>query len=306
MSLYSIYVLEYGYVPEYHKSGLIYGAHNEGYVKLPYCYAVIKGDGWAAMVDVGYNDADYGKYLGDLFNVKNWHSPRDVLAEIGLTPEDITAVFVTHAHFDHFGNVEAFPNATFYIQKKELQDWIWAMSLPDRMRWILHGIDSADILRGVQLARDKRLVVVDGPMENVFPGIDLHVAYDTHTFACMWVTVRNDGRPDSNDSWVLAGDLVYQFENLKGSSEQLKIDDMYLPVGLATGSQINLIMASETMMSQVGYEMRRVIPVHEERLNTAFPSRMNGLDLRISEICLASGAASLVEIEGGSSGKSFQ
>ena len=145
MSLYSIYVLEYGYVPEYDKSGVIYGAHNEGYVKLPYCYAVIKGKDWAAMVDVGYNNKDYGKYLGNLFNVKDWSPPKDVLAEIDLTPEDIKAVFITHAHFDHFGNVEAFPNATFYIQKKELQDWVWAMSLPDRLRWILSGIDTGDV-----------------------------------------------------------------------------------------------------------------------------------------------------------------
>ena len=222
MSLYSIYVLEYGYVPEYDKSGVIYGAHNEGYVKLPYCYAVIKGKDWAAMVDVGYNDKDYGKYLGNLFNVKDWSPPKGVLAEIGLTPEDIKAVFITHAHFDHFGNVEAFPNATFYIQKKELQDWVWAMSLPDRLRWILSGIDTGDILRGVQLARDKRLVVLDGPVENVFPGIDLKVAYDSHTWACMWVSVRNDGQAPSSDTWVLAGDLVYQFENLHGASKQLK------------------------------------------------------------------------------------
>jgi glyoxylase-like metal-dependent hydrolase (beta-lactamase superfamily II) len=293
MSLYSIYVLEYGYVPEYHKSGVVYGAHNEGYVKLPYCYAVIKGQNWAAMVDVGYNDRDYGKYLGDLFNVQNWRSPRDVLAEIGLTPEDIKAVFVTHAHFDHFGNVEAFPNATFYMQKKELQDWVWAMTLPDRMRWILSGIDTGDILRGVQLARDKRLVVIDGPMENVFPGIDLHVAYDSHTFACMWVTVRNDGQAISEDTWVLAGDLVYQFENLHGASEQLKINDLYLPVGLATGSQINLIMATEAMMKQVGYDAHRVIPVHEARLEQTFPSRISRQNLRVSEICLADAAVSV-------------
>jgi N-acyl homoserine lactone hydrolase len=286
MALYSIYVLEYGYVPQYHKSGVIYGAHNEGYVKLPYCYAVIKGNAWAAMVDVGYNHRDYGKYLGDLFNVQNWRGPHDVLAEIGLTPEDINAVFITHSHFDHFGNVEAFPNATFYIQKKELQEWIWAMSLPDRMRWILSGIDTGDILRGVQLARDKRLIAVDGPMENVFPGIDLHVAYDSHTFACMWVTVRNDGKADSADTWVLAGDLVYQFENLNGANEQLKINDMYLPVGLATGSQINLIKATEAMMNKVAYESRRVIPVHEARLENSFPSRQSKENLRVSEICL--------------------
>src|SRR6201999_904273 len=108
MADYSIWVLEYSYVTNYHKSGVIYGAHNQGYVKLPYCYAVIKGKDWAAMVDVGYNHRDYGQYLGELFNVQNWRPPRDVLADIGLTPEDIKAVFITHAHFDHFGNVDAF------------------------------------------------------------------------------------------------------------------------------------------------------------------------------------------------------
>ena len=41
MADYSIWVLEYSYVTKYHKSGVLYGAHNEGYVKLPYCYALI-------------------------------------------------------------------------------------------------------------------------------------------------------------------------------------------------------------------------------------------------------------------------
>ena len=63
MADYSIWVLEYSYVPNYHKSGVLYGAHNEGYVKLPYCYVVIKGRDHVAMVDVGYNDKDYGKTL---------------------------------------------------------------------------------------------------------------------------------------------------------------------------------------------------------------------------------------------------
>ena len=141
MADYSIWVLEYSYVTNYHKSGVLYGAHNQGYVKLPYCYALIKGKNHVAMVDVGYNDKEYGKVLGDRFGVENWHTPKEVLAGVGLTPADVDTVFISHAHFDHFGNVTDFPKATFYIQEREIAKWVWAMSLPDRLRWMMVAID---------------------------------------------------------------------------------------------------------------------------------------------------------------------
>jgi N-acyl homoserine lactone hydrolase len=291
---YSIWVLEYSYVTNYHKSGVIYGAHNQGYVKLPYCYVLIKGNGHVAMVDVGYNQKDYGGVLAERFDVENWHSPKGVLAECGLAPEDVDTVFITHAHFDHLGNTDAFPNATFYIQERELSKWVWAMSLPDRMRWLMGAVDPSDILRTVDLARRGRLVVVEGDRENVLPGIDLHAAFDTHTYGSQWVHVRNDGMTPSNDSWVLAGDLVYVFENLESDGSDIGIDAMYNPVGLAVGSQTNLLLATEEMMKSVQYETKRVIPIHEERLRDAFPSRITKNNLRISEICLSEGHGSMV------------
>lgn len=291
MGQYSIWVLEYSYVANYHKSGVLYGAHNEGRVKLPYCYALIKGNGRVAMVDVGYNNKDYGKHLGDKFGVENWRSPEIVLKGIGLSPEDVDTIFISHAHFDHFGNVEDFPNATFYIQEREIAKWVWAMSLPDRMRWMMIAVDPGDILRGVDLARQKRLVCLDGDMADILPGIDLHAAFDSHTFGSMWVTVRNG----KDDTWVLAGDLVYVFENIKGPGGAVDVDTMYTPVGLATGSQTNLVLATEEMMKQVDYEDRRVIPIHEERLRDTFPSRVTDDGLRITEICLADGETSKVK-----------
>jgi N-acyl homoserine lactone hydrolase len=294
MGHYSIWVLEYAYVSKYHKSGVLYGAHNQGYVKLPYCYALIKGNGHVAMVDVGYNDKDYGRHLGEKFGLENWRSPRTVLAGVGLTPEDVDTVFITHAHFDHFGNVEDFPKAKFFIQEREIAKWTWAMSLPDRLRWMTIALDPGDIVRGVDLARQKRLTCIDGSLADVLPGIDLHVAYDSHTYGSMWVTVRNDGQVQSADPWVLAGDLVYVFENIEGSGAAVDVDTMYIPVGLAVGSQQNLVLATEEMMKQAGYEARRVIPVHEARLKDRFPSRLTDEGLLITEICLADGETSKV------------
>ncbi|MCE7030162.1 N-acyl homoserine lactonase family protein [Jiella avicenniae] len=294
MADYSIWVLEYSYVKDYHKSGVLYGAHNQGYVKLPYCYVLIKGNGHTAMVDVGYNDKDYGKHLADKFGVENWHSPKEVLAGVGVSPEEVDTVFVTHSHFDHFGNVEAFPNAHFYIQEREISKNVWAMALPDRMRWMMTAVDPGDILRGVGLAQQKRLTMVDGSLEDALPGIDLHAAVDSHTYGSMWVTVRNDGKKQSSDTWVLAGDLVYVFENVEGSGSAVDVDTLYVPVGLAAGSQTNLVLATEEMMKQTGYEARRVIPIHEERLKDTFPCRITEDGLRISEICLADGESSKV------------
>jgi N-acyl homoserine lactone hydrolase len=210
---------------------------------------LIKGKHHAAMVDVGYNHKEFGGYLADKFGVINWHSPSEVLKECSLRPEDIDTVFVTHAHFDHFGNVDDFPKAKFYIQEREIAKWVWAMSLPERMQWMMVAIDPGDVLRGVQLAKNKRLVTVNGDLANVLPGIDLHPAYDSHTFGSMWVEVRNDGKSTSQDTWVLAGDLIYVYENLSGSGDVVGVEKIYNPVGLAVGSQMNLVLATEAMQS---------------------------------------------------------
>ena len=291
MNAYSIWAMEYAHVPNYPLSGLVYGAHNQGTRRLPYNYILIKGQGIIAMVDVGYNQKEYGKVLAEMYGVRGWHSPRTVLAECGITPADVSKIFLTHAHFDHMGNIEDFPNATFYIQERELSKWVWALSLERRFRWLTIAIDPADILRTVELARDHRLVAVDGDREDVLPGIDLHAAHDTHTWGCMYVRLRNDLEKNSKDSWVFAGDLVYAYENLQGWQPD---DPEYMPVGLAVGSQYNCVMTMEAIMKGVDRDFKRVIPFHEERLKDHYPSRVTSAGLRITELALANGEPSLV------------
>ncbi|CAM1653390.1 Metallo-beta-lactamase [Bartonella apihabitans] len=291
MSNYSIWVCEYSWVTNYNKSAAVYGAHNQGYLKLPYCYVLIKGNNHIAMVNVGYNHKEYGNLLADKFGVENWRSPKVVLSELGIIPEDVDTCFITHAHFDHFRNVEDFSNAKFYIQEREIAKWVRAMSLPKRLSWMMVAVDPGDIVRGVELARDGRLVTVNGDMKDVLPGIDLRADDDTHTWGSMWVSVRNDSSESSDDKWILAGDVIYQFDNIEDIADNKGV---YNPVGLAVGSQANLVMATEEMMKDVNYESRRIIPTHEERLKEVFPSRTTKEDLRITEICLADGERSRV------------
>ncbi|HVA21133.1 MAG TPA: N-acyl homoserine lactonase family protein [Candidatus Micrarchaeia archaeon] len=43
------------------------------------------------------------------------------LAQLGLRGTDVTDVVNTHLHFDHAGNNDAFPNATFHLQREHLE-----------------------------------------------------------------------------------------------------------------------------------------------------------------------------------------
>ncbi len=292
MSEYSIWVLEYAYVPNFPVSGIIYGAHNQGHRKLPYGYVLIKGKGRVAMVDVGFNNKDMGATFASTYGVQNWHSPREILAQCDVTPEQVTDIFITHAHFDHIGGTGEFPNARYYIQEQELSKWIWALSLGSKYNALTVAIDPADIIRMVNSAKGGRLVIVDGDREDVLPGIDVHAALDSHTWGCMFVRVRNDGKKaDSADSYVFAGDLVYCQENLRGFDGG---DGAPIPVGLATGSHYNLIATTNRMLSLVGDDTRRVIPVHEDRLKDMYPSRLNKDGLNVIEIALAKGERSRV------------
>jgi glyoxylase-like metal-dependent hydrolase (beta-lactamase superfamily II) len=234
MGDYSIWVLDYAAVQKFPLSAMLYGPQYQGIRNMPYAYVLVKGKGEVILVDTGYDHKEYGKYLADLYGVTNWHPVDAVLAECGVTPADITTVLITHAHFDHMGGLDLFPNAKFYLQKRELDKWVWALTLGPEFRFLADGADPSDIMKAVQLAREGRMICVEGDKEDVLPGIDLHLAADTHTYGSMYVTVRNDGARQSEDCWILAGDLIYTYDNLTGLDPD---NPEFVPIGLAVGSR---------------------------------------------------------------------
>jgi len=52
--------------------------------------------------------------------IPQFYTPEEALGRIGLTPQDIDLVIVTHLHFDHIEQGEKFSRAKFIIQREEL------------------------------------------------------------------------------------------------------------------------------------------------------------------------------------------
>ena len=290
MADYSLWIVEYARVVEYPVSAVLYGRHNAGVLVLPYCYAVLKGEGHLAVVDTGFNNDEFGKVLADRYGVSHWQPPDVVLGRMGINPADVDTMVLTHNHFDHAGGVEAFPNAHVYIQEREVSRYLWAHGLPERLQWLTTATDPDLMLWLVGRMKDNRLTLLERDME-ILPGVRAIAAHDTHTAGSQYVTIEND----RDGNWLLAGDNCYVYESFTGENG----DGVFIPIGLAFGSMERCVLTMEEMWQYVGGEVTRIVPFHEQNLWERFPTRVFDDTLHLAELSLAAGEQSRIEPAGG-------
>jgi glyoxylase-like metal-dependent hydrolase (beta-lactamase superfamily II) len=275
----SIRVLEYARAPACPTSVLVYGA--PGVRPLPYSLTVLQSDRHTVLVDTGYDDSGYGHDLGEIDGVTVWSAPIDVLERIEVRPEDVDVIVLTHAHYDHLGNVERFPNAVAWLQRRELDRWSWALGLPDRFSWLKDGVDRDDLSAAQGLLHDGRLDLVDGERRDVLPGLHLVPDFDTHTFGHQHVVLEDA----STGTWILPGDAVYSYDNLGGLDRRGRIT----PIGYGTGSQENSLFALASMLDAVDGDPLRIVPGHEAAVFERFPSHRSDDGLMAAEVLVRPG-----------------
>lgn len=86
-----------------------------------FCY-LVEGDGKKILVDTGMADTE----RANKYHHKGSFQPEgmsviDQLAKLGIKPEDIDIVILTHLHWDHIYYMNLFTNAKFYANKKEYE-----------------------------------------------------------------------------------------------------------------------------------------------------------------------------------------
>ena len=139
-----VFVLEYANSHE-PWVGLVSGMYDAGMVDLPFSFVLARRGEQNVLIDSGFMRQGDEAEFPLKFGVSRWISPLRMLAELGVTPEAVSDIVVTHAHFDHLGSIGEFPKARIHIQKRELLSCYEALALPKRFAHLSKIVDPANI-----------------------------------------------------------------------------------------------------------------------------------------------------------------
>jgi glyoxylase-like metal-dependent hydrolase (beta-lactamase superfamily II) len=203
MDKYEVYAVRYATLAGFRVSGLVAGADASRRMDIAMAIWVLKGiDGRIAVVDTGFHRPQYFSQ----FTVRDFISPSEAIAPLGIRSDDVTDIFLTHAHWDHAGGIDLFPRARVWIQKDEYDYYTgeaW------QQRTTHGGIDADDMIELVKRNLQGKVSFVRGDDDTAISGVTFGVG-GKHTWQSQFVVVHG-----IRHEVVLASDNMYLYENLE-------------------------------------------------------------------------------------------
>lgn len=189
-------------------------------IQIPVGFFVIKHPKGNVLFDTGNNDKIIKdpSYWGPNFKALKPVNTPDIaidvqLKKIGLSPDDIKYVVVSHMHLDHGGNVGKFPNSTLVIQRDEIYYAMW----PDEPFTGPFIPGDAAVLRapvGSGKPNAMNMLILDNEDKDLFgDGSVVVKSARGHTKGHQMMVVRLK----KTGTIILTGDNVYFRENVEKS-----------------------------------------------------------------------------------------
>ncbi|MEU6129566.1 N-acyl homoserine lactonase family protein [Saccharopolyspora sp. NPDC047091] len=211
-----------------------------------FCWLAVSAER-AVLIDVGADEAtarglDYER------------NPADSVRRLGIDPAAITDVVLTHLHWDHAGNLGAFPGATFHVARAELA---YATGPSMQHRFLRRPYDPANVCEVVALLHQGRVRLREGEYE-VAPGITAHPAAG-HTPGCQAVRV-----PTARGHVVLASDARHYLDNRVGGES-------------AAGAPFAVVVRSDEYcdtsqrLDELADGPEHVVPGHDPAVSHRYP-----------------------------------
>ena len=170
-------------------------------LRMDYFYWVARNAARTVVVDTGFSPAG-GAARGRTALLDTVPA----LAAAGLTPDAVSQVILTHAHYDHIGGLPAFTGGEVVMTRDEYAFWTGPMG---RRGQFAHTTEPTELAHLRDLRTSGRLTLTGPAPYAVAPGIEL-VQVGGHTPGQAIVTVATTAGPV-----VLASDAVHYYEELE-------------------------------------------------------------------------------------------
>jgi glyoxylase-like metal-dependent hydrolase (beta-lactamase superfamily II) len=202
LPIYELFALRYATRAARRHEHFIGGDPHDAPMPMDYFVWVAVSSGRSVVIDCGFTEKTAARRKRDLLR-----NPVEALRLVGVDPERVEDVILTHLHYDHVGNHEAFGRARFHLQETEMQ---FATGRYMRYPHLSHAFEVDDVCGIVRLNYAQRVVFHDGDAE-ILPGITVHKA-GGHSAGLQFVRVH------TARGWVVvASDVAHYYENFESA-----------------------------------------------------------------------------------------
>jgi glyoxylase-like metal-dependent hydrolase (beta-lactamase superfamily II) len=172
----------------------------DGAVEMAYYFWLLRNGDETIVVDCGF-DPEAGARRGrDCLC-----APVEALRSLGVEPESVSSLIVTHLHYDHIGNLAAFPAASLIVPRRELEFWPGPMAARFQFASITEPGEIAEVVRA---AAEGRVRQTEGS-EEILDGLTA-IDVGGHSPGQQVTVVKTAGA-----DVVLASDAVHFYEELE-------------------------------------------------------------------------------------------
>ena len=249
---YEIYAIRYATLPDFPVAELVAGAEPGRKLDIAMMIWLVRGNGRNILVDSGFY---HERFFKD-WQVKDFTKPSETLKRVGLKPEDVTDVIISHMHWDHADGMDLFPNARIWIQKDEFEYYAGeAWQSKDTHG----GIDEEDVLTLVRLNTQGKVVLVNGDAQEIIPGVTCYTG-GKHTYQSQYVGVQT-----AAGTVVVASDNMYLYENL----------ERHAAIAATVDAASNL--RAQDRMKQIAARPGLIVPGHDPAVFAKFPNVVAGV-----------------------------
>lgn len=195
---FEVYAVRLGRVERAARDNFLHGGDLDGAMMMDFDMWFLRRGDTVIAVDTGMSERALPQ-RGRQLDV----APREAAASLGIDPDEVRDLVITHLHYDHAGRTDEFPNARIWIQKKELAYALGAeMTHPS----LNHFFDVDDLKTILDRIFDASVSAIDGA-HALAPGVELHLV-GGHTRGLQVVRVRTER------GWVvLASDALHYYAN---------------------------------------------------------------------------------------------